>query len=74
MAVPAARAEKKTALATVSACSFSLASRWRDTRLPEPIPREKPTAWMMAMMENTMPTAPEALMFSRETKKVSAIL
>ena len=32
------------------------------------MPTVKPTAWMMAMMENTMPTAPEALVLIWETK------
>lgn len=36
--------------------------------LPEPIPMVKPTAWMIAMMENTIPTAPEALVLIWETK------
>ena len=33
-----------------------------------PIPKVNPTAWMMAMREKTMPTAPAALVPSWETK------
>ena len=44
-------------------------------KLPLPWPKKKPTAWMMAIRENTTPTAPVALLlFSIPTKKVSAIL
>jgi len=35
---------------------------------PEPMPTVKPAAWMMAMMEKTIPTAPEALVLLWETK------
>ncbi len=44
-----------------------------DEQIPEPIPIVNPTAWMIAMSENTMPTAPDALVPSFETKKVSAM-
>lgn len=33
----------------------------REVMLPAPIPTVKPTAWMIAMREKTMLTAPEAL-------------
>ena len=41
---------------------------------PEPIPIVKPTACMMAMTENTTPTAPAALVPSLDTNQVSAML
>ena len=40
----------------------------REAMEPEPMPTVKPAAWMIAMRENTTPTAPEALVFSWETK------
>ena len=41
---------------------------------PAPWPNMNPKAWMMAMSPKTMPTAPEALMPTRPTNQVSAIL
>ena len=38
------------------------------------MPSMKPMAWMTAISENTMPTAPAALVPSCATKNVSAIL
>ena len=32
------------------------------------MPTVKPTAWMMDMMEKTIPTAPEALVLNWDTK------
>ena len=47
----------------------------RDMKLPLPCPKKKPMACMIAIRENTTPTAPvAALLFSIPTKKVSAIL
>ena len=47
----------------------------REMKFPLPCPKKNPTAWMIAIMENTTPTAPVALLlFSIPTKKVSAIL
>jgi hypothetical protein len=34
----------------------------REMVLPEPWPKKKPTAWIMAIRENTTPTAPVALL------------
>ena len=48
--------------------------RAREILLPLPIPRVKPIACIIAMMEKLTPTAPDALVFSWLTKKVSAIL
>ena len=41
---------------------------------PPPMPIVKPTAWMIAMIEKTTPTAPAALVPSWDTKYVSAML
>ena len=57
-----------------SAVRLSCRPRARETMLPQPMPTVKPTAWMNAMMAKTIPTAPAALVPSRATKKVSAML
>ena len=44
-----------------SARSFHPFPSSREVMLPAPIPTVKPTAWMIAMREKTMLTAPEAL-------------
>ena len=72
--VPPAMEEKKATDAMEWASSLLPAPRLRDTRLPAPIPKVNPTAWMMAIREKTMPTAPLALVPSWDTKKVSAML
>ena len=41
---------------------------------PAPWPSIKPSAWMMAIRLETTPTAPDALVDSCPTKKVSARL
>ena len=65
---------KKPVDANLSASFRFWRPRKRDTWLPVPIPIMKPSAWMIAMIANTMPTAPAALVPRRATKKVSAIL
>jgi len=65
---PRARDMRKALVATPSASSFRRAPRSRAVQLPAPIPTVKPTAWMMAISENTTPTAPAALVPSLETK------
>ena len=71
---PITIAVKNPVLAAQVALSSSFAPRCRDTIVPEPIPSVKPTAWIIAIRENTIPTAPTALVPSWDTKKVSAIL
>ena len=47
----------------------------REMKFPLPWPKKNPVAWIMAIRENTTPTAPvAALLFSIPTKKVSAML
>ena len=74
MQSPRSRAVKKAVEATRSASSFFSCPSRREMLLPEPMPRVKPTAWMIAIRENTTPTAPVALVPSWLTKKVSAML
>ena len=72
---PVARAAKKPVAAMLEAVSVFCLPSSREMKLPLPWPKKKPTAWIMAIMENTTPTAPVALgLFSIPTKKVSAIL
>ena len=65
---------KKPLEAYILASSSSFAPRRLEERLPAPIPIVKPIAWITAMIENTMPTAPAAEVPSCATKKVSAML
>ena len=58
---PSTRARKTAVEAKVLASSPRSFPSSREAVDPAPMPTVKPTAWMMAMMENTMPTAPEAL-------------
>ena len=68
-------AVKKPVAAMLEASSKFCRPSSREMKLPLPWPKKKPTAWMMAIRENTTPTAPVALLlFSIPTKKVSAIL
>ena len=60
----AARAE----LATFFASSSFFFPRRRDMVLPAPIPRVKPTACIIAIIEKTIPIAPEAAVPSFATK------
>ena len=72
---PAARAEKKPVAAMLEASSRLCLPSSREMKLPLPWPKKKPTAWMMAIMEKTTPTAPVAALLSiMPTKKVSAML
>ena len=52
----------------------SFAPSCLESMFPAPMPIVKPMAWIMAMIEKTMPTAPVADVPSIETKKVSAVL
>ena len=52
----------------VSALFLSLAPRALEASIPPPMPMVKPTAWIMAIMENTTPTAAEALVPIWDTK------
>ena len=65
---PRTRAISTPLEAQTSAASRSSCPRRREEMEPEPTPMVKPTAWMMAMAEKTMPTAPEALVLIWETK------
>ena len=63
----------------MAAISSAWSRRWppssREMKLPEPWPKKKPTAWMMAMREKATPMAPVALLLCiLPTKKVSARL
>ena len=57
ISVPAARAAKKPVAAMLLASSKFCFPSSREMKLPLPWPKKKPTAWMMAMRENTTPTA-----------------
>jgi hypothetical protein len=61
-------AQKKLVEAYFPALSTSFAPRRRDITLPAPWPNMKPTAWIMDIRPNTMPTAPLALVPSWLTK------
>ena len=74
MSSPAPKEQKKLVVAKREALSTSWAPRRRLMMDPAPWPNMKPKAWMMAMRPNTMPTAPEALMPTRPTNQVSAML
>ena len=65
---PNRMAKKKEMETKVSALSFSLAPRERAARIPPPKPMVKPTAWIIAIIEKTTPTAAEALVPIWETK------
>ena len=41
---------------------------------PDPWPKKKPIAWMTAITEKAIPTAPDALVLIFPIKNVSAIL
>ena len=65
----------KKATDTAVSPSFVLpAPRQRAMWLPVPMPMVKDRAWIMAMAEKMIPTAPDALVPSWLTKNVSAIL
>ena len=68
------KAKKKPEEAVTVASSSLFAPSWRDRMFPAPIPIVNPIAWIIAMIENTMPTAPAALVPSFATKYVSAVL
>ena len=65
---PSASAAATPEEAYTSASSPLSCPSSREAMDPEPMPTVKPAAWMIAMRENTTPTAPEALVFSWETK------
>ncbi len=59
--IPNAIEEKNAEDTRISASSWSLAPRALLVSIPLPIPIVKPIACMIAIIENTMPTAPLAL-------------
>ena len=65
---PRTTAAQKPLAATALASSVRCAPRSREILAPEPIPIVNPTDWMIAMSENTIPTAPDALAPSFDTK------
>ncbi|OPZ40543.1 MAG: hypothetical protein BWY99_00639 [Synergistetes bacterium ADurb.BinA166] len=72
--MPNRKTTKNPLEATVFASSTFCAPSRRDIQVPEPMPMVNPTAWIMAMREKTIPTAPEALVPSLDTKNVSPML
>ena len=74
MMPPNTSAVKKLVEANRVAASVFWLPRLRLMMLPEPWPSIKPSAWIMAIRLETMPTAPDALVEIWPTKKVSAKL
>ena len=72
--MPKASAVKKLVEANFVAAWVSWLPRLRLMMPPAPWPSIKPSAWMMAIRLETTPTAPDALVDSCPTKKVSARL
>ena len=71
---PAPMAVKKLVEANRDALWVSPLPRLRLMTLPAPCPSMNPMAWITAIRLDTTPTAPEALVDSCPTKKVSARL
>ena len=71
---PIPTAVKKLVEANREAVCWSPLPRLRLMTLPAPWPSIKPTAWITAIRLETTPTAPDALVDSWPTKKVSARL
>jgi hypothetical protein len=74
MTTPAKKEVKKPTEDIFSASSIFPAPNCLEIKLPDPCPKRKPMAWIMAIKENTTPTAAVDCVFIFPTKKVSAIL
>ena len=74
MISPLKMAVKKLTEAMRLAAATSFSPSCSEIRLPPPMPRVKPTAWMHAMSEKQIPTAPVASVPREDTVRLSTRL